>query len=263
MRFGGLLTAVVVLAGTLAATVTAPAHAAKAGDFRITAHRGAPTRDITENTIRSMRRAVRLKASALETDIRMTKDGQVVLMHDPTLDRTTDCSGRVSDRSMHYLRKRCRGNRGAEMVPTLGAVLRLADKHHVNLLMEFKGDHWPKADVARVNEVIVGVGMQARVTAMSFHPVPLRRTEAINPGIDTTLLVRRWAQVDAALTYADGVTLATGEMTAERVTAIHGVGKRVIAKKANNTTRWKQLKRLDVGDLITDRVSGYRNWLRR
>lgn len=263
MRLGGIVTTVAVVATALAVPMSAPANAARSGDFRITAHRGAPTRDITENTIRSMRRAIRLKASALETDIRITKDGQVVLMHDPTLNRTTTCRGSVDDRSMRYLRKHCRGNRGGEMIPTLGAVLRLAEKHGVNVLMEFKGDRWPKADVARVNEVIVRAGMQGRVTAMSFHPVPLRRTEAIDPGIDTTLLVRRWAQVADALTYADGVTLAPGEMTPERIAAVRGVGKRVIAKMANNTTRWKQLKRLAVGDLITDRISGYRHWLRR
>lgn len=263
MRSGGLVTAVIVLVGMLAVPATVPAQAAKPGDFRITAHRGAPTKDITENTLRAMRRAVRLKASAIEMDVRLTKDGQVVLLHDPTLDRTTDCRGPVDERSMRYLRKHCRGNRGGEMVPTLGAALRLAERHDVNVLMEFKGRRWPAADVSRVGELIVRAGMRGRVTTMSFHPTPLRRMEASNPNIATTLLVRRWAQVADALTYSDGVILATGEMTRRRIDAVRAAGARVIAKKANSRPRWRLLKRLSVHALITDRVSGYRKWLRR
>ncbi len=262
MRFGGLIAAAVVLAGMLTVPLTTPAQAARAGDFRITAHRGAPTTGVTENTIRSMRRAIRLKASALETDVRMTKDGQAVLMHDPTLNRTTSCSGPVSRRSMRYLRKHCRGRQGGEMVPTLGAVLRLAERHKVNVLIEFKGDRWPKADIARVARIVVRAGMQGRVMAMSYRPGALRRLEKLRPGIDTTLLVRRWARVDAVSTEADAVTLATREMTPARIAALRRAGKRVVAEKANNKSKWRQLKRLAVGDLITDRVSGYRRWLR-
>lgn len=261
MRLRGPLT-VVVLAGMLVAAPT-PVGAAKPDDFRITAHRGAPTGDITENTLRSMRRAIRLKASAIELDVRMTKDAKPVLLHDPTLDRTTTCRGAIADRSLRSLRTRCRGDRGGEMVPTLAAVLTLAKRHDVNVLMEFKSDRWPQADVATVGRVIVDAGMVGRVTAMSFHPQPLRRLEASNPAIATTLLVKRWRQVAEALTYADGVTLPIGYLTADRVAAIRGAGKRIIAKKANNTTRWKQLKRLAVTDLITDKVTGYRRWLRR
>ncbi|WP_426242777.1 glycerophosphodiester phosphodiesterase [Nocardioides sp. LHG3406-4] len=261
MRFGGLIIAV-VLAGTAVVAPT-PAQASKPGDFRITAHRGAPTSDITENTLRSMRRAIRLKASAVELDVRMTKDGQFVLLHDPTLERTTDCRGRVDQRSMHYLRKHCRGSRGGEMVPTLGAALRLAERNHANVLMEFKGERWPRADVARLGRAVVKAGMQRRVTAMSFHPSPLRRIEDTHPGVASTLLVRQWAQVAEALTYADGVTLPVDQMTRGRVDAVRDAGGRVIAKKANSHSRWRQLKRLGVGDLITDRVSGYRDWLHR
>ncbi len=263
MRLGGLITAAVVLAATLALPSTSPALAAKPGDFRITAHRGAPTKDITENTLRAMRRAIRLKASAIEIDVRVTKDGQIVLLHDPTLERTTNCRGPVDERSMRYLRKHCRGSRGGEMVPTLGSALTLAGRHDVNVLLEFKGKRWPLADVTRVGEIVVDAGMPGRVATMSFHSTALRRLEATNPDIATTLLVRRWSQVADALTYTDGVILATGEMTRARVDAIRGAGKRVIAKKANSRPRWKLLKRLAVDDLITDRVSGYRRWLRR
>lgn len=261
MRTAGL-----VAAAVLAATLVAPAPptgAAQPGDFRITAHRGSPTGGVTENTLPAMRRAIRLKASALEIDVRMTKDGAFVLMHDPTLQRTTTCRGRVDERSRRYVRRHCRGERGREWVPSLGAVLRLAHRTDVNVLMELKGERWSRADVARLGGVVAQTGMGHRVSAMSFHPTPLRRIEASRPGIDTLLLVRRWQQVACALGYADGVNVCTVQLTRARVAAVRRAGKRVVAKMANGRSSWRRLKRYDVGDMITDRVTGYRRWLRR
>lgn len=261
MRSLGLAVAVVLLSGLL---VSAPsAQAAKPGDFRITAHRGAPTSGVSENTVRGMRRAVRLGASALETDVRMTRDGRPVLMHDPTLDRTTTCRGALAARTMRSLRRHCRARDGGEMVPTFGALLRLARKRDVNVLFELKGRGWSRANVDTVARTIADARMVGRVTAMSFHDTPLRRLEAGHPEIATALLVRRWAQVGTALTYADGLVVPLSYLTRDRVAQVEGQGKRVIAKKANNQRRWRALKRLGVGDVITDRISGYRRWLRR
>lgn len=262
MRLGGLALAVVLLAGTLAAAPT-PAGAARPGDLRITAHRGAPAGGVTENTVPAMRRAVRLKASAVETDVRMTRDGRAVLMHDPTLQRTTTCRGRVAERSLRSLRKRCRGERGGEQVPTLADVLRLAARSRVDVLAELKGRRWSRTEVAEVVRVIDRAGMVGRVTVMAFHPETLRRVEARRPALRTTFLVRRWAPVADVLAYADGVTLPPAHLTRTHVAAVRAAGKEVIARKANNPRKWRQLKRLGVGGAITDRVVGYRRWLHR
>lgn len=262
MRLAGLLVTVALLATSVTA-VPATASAARPGDLRITAHRGAPTDGVTENTIRAMRRAVRLKATAVETDARTTRDGRVVLLHDPTLDRTTTCRGPVAERSMRFLRTRCRGARGGERVPTLASLLKLAARSRVNVLVELKGARWSRAEVAEVVRVVRAAGMAGRVTAMSFHPETLQRVERLQPAVRTTFLVRRWAPVAATLAFADGVTLPPAHLTRAHVEAVRGAGKEVIARKANNASKWRRLKRLGVGNVITDRVTSYRRWLRR
>ena len=59
----------------------------------IHAHRGASA-VAPENTLAAFRRAIQMGAEALEMDLQLTRDGQVVVLHDATLDRTTDRSGR-------------------------------------------------------------------------------------------------------------------------------------------------------------------------
>jgi len=69
----------------------------------VIAHRGNRAR-APENTLSSLRQAVELGADALEFDVRMSRDGVPVLMHDPTVDRTTNGSGMVSAMSFDELR---------------------------------------------------------------------------------------------------------------------------------------------------------------
>jgi glycerophosphoryl diester phosphodiesterase len=57
-----------------------------------------------ENTLESFRQAVALGVDALELDVRLSKDGEVVVMHDPTLDRTTNMHGAVAQRTLGELR---------------------------------------------------------------------------------------------------------------------------------------------------------------
>lgn len=64
--------------------------------FQVIAHRGA-SGYAPENTAAAFRAALTLGADAIETDLRLSKDGRIVLMHDATVDRTTDGSGRVEE----------------------------------------------------------------------------------------------------------------------------------------------------------------------
>jgi glycerophosphoryl diester phosphodiesterase len=93
----------------------------------ICAHRGA-SETHPENTLSALHEAVRLGAQMIEFDIALTKDGQLVLMHDNTIDRTTNGKGRVSDWTLAELKKLDAGSwknakfKG-ERVPTLDEAL--------------------------------------------------------------------------------------------------------------------------------------------
>jgi glycerophosphoryl diester phosphodiesterase len=93
----------------------------------VCAHRGAMATH-PENTLAAFQEAVRLGAHMIEFDINLTKDERIVLMHDPTVDRTTDGSGRVTDLTFEEIRRldagAWKGTRfSGERVPTLEETL--------------------------------------------------------------------------------------------------------------------------------------------
>ena len=98
------------------------------------AHRGASA-SAPENTLEAFRLAVESGAGGLEFDVHMTSDGEIVVLHDPTVDRTTDGTGPVSGMSLAEVRRLDAGYRFASeganpyrgkgvRVPTLAEVLR-------------------------------------------------------------------------------------------------------------------------------------------
>lgn len=90
---------------------------------RISGHRGSMATE-PENTLRSFRRAAKDGAALIELDLHRSADGALVVMHDSTVDRTTDGTGRVNDLELHTIK----GLRsGGERVPTFSEVLEAVD----------------------------------------------------------------------------------------------------------------------------------------
>jgi len=127
MRRGGLL-----LAGL--ACLAAPALAAPA-PITIIAHRGLGD-GMPENTLAAFRRAADRGVRVIEVDLRTTKDRHIVLLHDATVDRTTDCSGPVSALTLARLH-RCDAGAG-ERVPTFAEALAFIKTRPARLLLDIK-----------------------------------------------------------------------------------------------------------------------------
>ena len=88
----------------------------------ILGHRGAPA-EAPENTLAAFRRAIELGADGIECDVQRSADGALVLIHDETVDRTTDGSGAVGELPRATLAGLDAG--GGERIPTLGDLLAL------------------------------------------------------------------------------------------------------------------------------------------
>ena len=86
----------------------------------VIAHRGASA-EAPENTLEAFRLGLTQGADALELDVRLTRDGTVVVIHDATLDRTTDTSGAVAELTLEQVQRANAG--GGARVPTLREVL--------------------------------------------------------------------------------------------------------------------------------------------
>jgi len=166
-----------------------------------------------ENSLLAFRSALALGAPMLELDVHGTADGGVAVLHDATLDRTTDATGPVGARTLAELRRlRLRGPDGrltGEWVPSLDEVLALAAPSPAVVLVEIKT---PGPAVAwerdgggfravpgpryeglerRVLDALDAAGMRPRALLMAFSPAVLAEVRALAPGQPTALLVDR------------------------------------------------------------------------
>ncbi|WP_063006261.1 glycerophosphodiester phosphodiesterase [Nocardia salmonicida] len=121
----------------------------------VVAHRGlAP--GLPENTLAAFRGAITLDVDAIEIDLRVTADGHLVVMHDDTVDRTTDGHGRVADLALAEIKTLDAGSIAGsafsgERIPTYREALEVLQGHRMQLLLDIK-DCPPEA-----KEEIVGL----------------------------------------------------------------------------------------------------------
>jgi glycerophosphoryl diester phosphodiesterase len=154
------------------------------------AHRGASGEGLApENTLAAFELAIQLGVDLIELDVQQTGDGRLVVIHDPTLDRTTDLSGSVAEQTLAQIR---RGDAGSwfaprfrgERVPLLEEVLELA-RRRVLTLVEIKARHIAE----RVVQIVEDLGAEDQVVIQSFVPQTVRRVKLLAPALPAALLV--------------------------------------------------------------------------
>ncbi|HET8576090.1 MAG TPA: glycerophosphodiester phosphodiesterase family protein [Methylomirabilota bacterium] len=183
----------ILLVGCLAAMVT-PAFAQAAPATLYAAHRGGSLL-WPENSLLAFRNALALGADYIEFDVHLSKDGEVVVIHDPTLDRTTTGSGPVRAKTLAELRalKLRDGNARVtgEALPTLDEVVELAARSQRRMLLEIKvderGHRYPEIE-ERVLAVLDRHGMTSRTVVMAFEPETWRRIRELRPEVQAGAL---------------------------------------------------------------------------
>lgn len=105
----------------------------------VAAHRGWRSK-YPENTLAAFRAALELGVDQIETDVRVTADGELVLIHDATVDRTTNAEGNVCDMTLAQLRELDAGN--GEKIPTLVEFLELV-KDHPTITLDIELKEYP------------------------------------------------------------------------------------------------------------------------
>lgn len=159
--------------------------------MQLIGHRGARL-EAPENTLAGFRHAIGLGLTAVEFDVRMTRDRQLVIIHDATVDRTTDGTGEVVSFSLAEIqeldaRAAFPDWPGVCRIPTLSEVLDVLDPR-LTLLIEIKqrAEH---DDHARLEQIAAGIvaeirkrGLEDRVVITSFDQVELETVQRIAPG---------------------------------------------------------------------------------
>ena len=154
------------------------------------AHRGASTY-APENTFTAYDKALFLGVNHIELDVHFTRDGHIVVIHDDTVDRTTNGSGPVLEHTLAELRALDAGawfsvDYSGERIRTLGEILeRYKGRHHIHI--EIKGKSEGLA--TRTADLVRGYGVTDGVTITSFWKQWLDESRAYAPELPTGWLV--------------------------------------------------------------------------
>ena len=160
---------------------------------KVYGHRGAMG-EYPENTMLAFQKAVDAGVDGLEIDVHLTRDGEVVVIHDEHVDRTTDGSGAVKDMSFHTLRRLSAGCSfgtfekydpvmwGQERIPTLEEVMELVAYNDIDLNIELKTNVYEYEGIEeKVRDIVREYGYSDKVIYSSFHLSSLLRMQAIDP----------------------------------------------------------------------------------
>ncbi|WID94275.1 glycerophosphodiester phosphodiesterase family protein [Bosea vestrisii] len=160
--------------------------------MRIIGHRGA--RNIwAENSLSGFRNVCGLGVDAVELDVHLSSDNEIMVIHDPLLERTTDHKGPVGALSREALRKVKLRDTLSETIPTLPAVLDVFAPTTIELEIEMKMDAFGNPYPGLLDKVIALVrerGLAARVVLTCFVPEVIEEIRAKAPDM------RRLASVD-------------------------------------------------------------------
>ena len=243
----------------------------------LAAHRGGAAL-WPENSLLAFRNAVALGADYLELDVHLSLDGEVVVIHDPTLDRTTTGTGPVVERTAAELRALRLKDRShavtAEAIPTLDEVAALAAAGGRRLLLEIKVDS-NKARYPGIEERVLAIldrhGMAAATVVMAFEAETWRRVRALRPEVRAGALYSARAlpsasAVSRALSEAGAagvgfMGLAYSLVTPEAVAEARKAGVELGAWTVNEPDVMGSLIDRGIGVLITDRPDVAKNLL--
>lgn len=166
-------------------------------EIKVWAHRGA-SGYAPENTLDAFLLAKKMGADGVELDVQLTRDGQLVVIHDEAIDRVSTGTGYVKDMTLAQLKKynfnKTHPEYDSAVIPTLDEVLGLLEDSHMEVNIELKtGVFFYDGIEERVLRLANHMGMEGRIWYSSFNHGTLVRIKKLNPKARTGIL------------YADGI----------------------------------------------------------
>lgn len=238
------------------------------------AHRGGVT-FAPENTLAAITKALDLSPDFIEIDVHMTSDDQLVVIHDDTVDRTTNGIGPVSSFTLRELQRLDAGSRYYQIqampageaadlrVPTLLEVLELV-RGRTGICIEIKHPYLYPGLEQRVLNTLESVGVRkgddaCDVVLQSFSVGSMRLLAVLAPHLTRFQLVPRVRQLtprdlDDIRSYADGIGRHKSLITPELVADAHERGLRLHAYTVNCPREMRVLLSMGVDGLISDDV---------
>ncbi len=227
----------------------------------VIAHRG-DKKHAPENTLAAFNLAVEKGADAIEFDVKLSADGQVIVLHDQTVDRTTNGTGDVSRLPFTALKdldagiwfsEQFRGQR----IPTLDEVFEKVGKR-LNMNVELTNYATPRDDlVAKVVDLVKKHNLQDRTLFSSFLSRNLRKARMLLPEVPRELLTMSgllgfWGRTFSWRSdyYALHPTLA--DVNPALIDRVHATGKRIHVWTVNVEEDLLRMISLGVDGIFTD-----------
>jgi glycerophosphoryl diester phosphodiesterase len=221
-----------------------------------------------ENTLPALAGAVLSGATLVEFDVRTTADGVPVVIHDRTVDRTTDGAGHIWDLTLAQVQDLDAGSWfsaafAGVRVPLLSEVLDLP-WHQSELLLEIKPPA-SRDEVESILDLVAERDLLDRTIVQSFDPEVIRLVREVAPGVRRGLLRLRFEEDTVRLAEELDVVCCNPSVKdvlgdAETVGELIGAGIDVMAWTANDIAEWPTLIEAGVAGLITDRAGELTGW---
>jgi len=221
------------------------------------AHRGCSSL-YPENTLSSFRKALEIGVDGIELDVRFTKDKEIVIIHDPSVDRTTNGKGRVSELTLKQIKKlsiieRKSGRLTQERIPLLKEVIDLI-KNKTTLWIEMKEEGGEE----EIIKLLEREGVINNVVLISFNPQSLKKVKEIDPLISTGIIVGNTRGTSSNFLervlgcYAEIVDMEQKFINEEIVKVTHSHGRMVGVWTVNERKKMKKFIEMGAEVLTTD-----------
>ena len=238
------------------------------------AHQGASA-DAPGNTLAAFRLALEMGADGFELDIMLSTDGHLVVIHDDTVDRTTDGSGPVRQKTLAELKALDAGTRfearfAGERIPTLQEVFDLVAGNRALVNVELKADSLKSDGLEeKLVALIRRYDLGERLLISSFNPFALWRVRRLAPDLSLALLYaenmpvhlrNRWF---AFLPRPDALNPSLRIATQEHVRWAKSKGYRLYVWTVDEEPEMRRLIALGVDGIITNKPDLLRQVLAR
>lgn len=229
------------------------------------AHRGA-SGHAPENTMGAFQKGFEMKADYIEIDVQMTKDGELVVIHDTTVNRTTNGTGKVGDLTFEEIRQLDAGSwfseaYAGEKVPTFEEVID-AFRGKVGILIELKAPELYPGIEKKIADVLVERNMDGsnngKVILQSFNHESMKKSKELLPNLPHGVLAGTgWADVTEEqlaqfAAYADYFNPNMNIVTEELVNEVHEAGMQIYPYTSRTQEQALRLFDLKVDGIITD-----------
>jgi len=228
----------------------------------ILAHRGASVH-APENTLAAFELALEQGAHGIELDAKLSADGKVVVIHDASVERTTNGQGQVSQLDLTALRELDAGSffsdqfKG-EKIPMLAEVFEMLGKRAI-INVELTNYKTPRDGLAdKVCELVQRFGLQDSVLFSSFLSSNLKRTRSLLPDTPRGLLAlggwMGWWARSFGFNFGDYQALHPGlrDVTSQQVARVHRLKRRIHVWTVNTAEDMRRLIGWGVDGIITD-----------